>query len=574
MTNTVDASLSDTAAVDMSAPLDHVALDHVALDHVAVDDAVRDAIFADTVADQSIVDAPLLAPPRPLAPLSGARVTNGRPTLHWRLDADATGTWVEISRDRDGLLMVAQFAATGDSARPPVDAGALRPGVYFWRLRRVQNGASGTAVSATWQFIVPAGAASADTSWGAQPDLDGDRYADLLDVAENSAGTSLTVRFFRGPLTGRPSALGGAIEVPQGYAARVVGDVDGDGFVDLAIRSTCGDGGATDRVDIHRGGPRGPSFTPEYSIRWSGYTCVRPRHFVGAGDVNGDGYGDLVVDSPVTGGFFQQCEVYHGGPRGPSTAPDAVLTGGTEYTGFGRPVALGDVNGDGFADVAFTDSAGFVRGDPSALIPPHVRVYLGSARGLTAAPPVVLSSPLARDPGFGRVVAGPLDVDGDGLSDVVVDAAAWSDPSDPTTRRVYVFRGSVDFAARAPTWTHEPRAGDARFSGQSFAGGGDVDGDGFDDLVLALDIPTGVLVQVARGGAMGIAAAPSQWFVREGASVDASNASAWGDITGDGLADIVLPVSLPGGGVPATGRAVDAFWGRALPLDERPGSLL
>ncbi|MFO0652910.1 MAG: FG-GAP-like repeat-containing protein [Polyangiales bacterium] len=247
---------------------------------------------------------------------------------------------------------------------------------------------------------------------------------------------------------------------------------------------------------------------------------------------------------------------------------------GTEYSGFrasGR--ALGDVRRDGFADVAFTDTAGFVHGDPSALIPPRVRVYLGGAGGLTAAPPVVLSSPLARDPGFGRVVAGPLDVDGDGLSDVVVDAWEGRESGGPTTRRVYVFRGHVDFDARAPSSTHAPRAGDARYSGQSFEGGGDVDGDGFDDLVLALDIPTGVLVQVARGGATGLAAMPSQSFLREGASVDDSSASAWGDITGDGLADIVLPMELPGGGVPATGRAVDAFWGRALPLDERPTTL-
>ncbi|MFO0652909.1 MAG: hypothetical protein U0326_42220 [Polyangiales bacterium] len=253
VTSAVDASVADTPAVDMGP-----AFDQVTVDRGAVTDVVGDVTVADIVADQRTVDAPLLAPPRPLAPLSGARVTNGRPTLHWRLDADATGAWVELSRDRDGLLPVAQFAAMGDSARPPVDAGALRPGVYFWRLRRVQNGAPGAAVSATWQFTVPAGNASVDTSWGAQPDLDGDRYGDLLDVTLNRAGTSVTVRFFRGPITRRPSAFDGEIERAQGYAARVVGDIDGDGFVDLAIRSTCSDGGATDRIDIHRGGPRGP----------------------------------------------------------------------------------------------------------------------------------------------------------------------------------------------------------------------------------------------------------------------------------------------------------------------------
>ncbi len=542
---------------------------------VASDQSPADVTNEDVTNEDVANDRPAPTTPRPLAPLSGSRVTGGRPTLRWRRDADATGAWVEVSRDREGLRVVEQRVVAGDSTRPSVDAGELPPGVYFWRLRSVRGGSTGPTPSATWQFTVPARSGGADTAWGVQPDLDGDGATDLIDVreAEGDAVPGL-VRFYRGPIGARRLVVDREIVSTHAYSARPVGDIDGDGYVDLAIRRTCSDGGATDRVDIHRGGATGPSLTPDFSIRWSGDTCVTARDMVGAGDVNGDGYGDLVVESPATRGFMSRCEVYFGAPAGPSAAADEMLEGGTEYTGFGRPIAVGDVNGDGFADVAFTDSSGYVHGDPDALIASRVRVYLGSARGLTASPPVVLASPLTRDPRFGGVIDGPIDVNGDGLADVLVDAPRGSDARDPATRRVYVFAGAADFSARAPSSTHEPRPGDDRFSGGSFASGGDVDGDGFDDLVLALDVRTGVMVQVTRGGAAGLSITPSQSFVRAGASVIAESASAWSDINSDGRADLVLPVWLPGGGAPATGRGLDVFWGRALPLDETPQSLL
>ena len=74
----------------------------------------------------------------------------------------------------------------------------------------------------------------------------------------------------------------------------------------------------------------------------------------GAGDVNGDGYADLIVGAhgndagALSGG---RAYVYYGGPEA-DTVADLILTGGVEGGNFGVSVSgAGDLNGDGYADV-------------------------------------------------------------------------------------------------------------------------------------------------------------------------------------------------------------------------------
>ena len=75
----------------------------------------------------------------------------------------------------------------------------------------------------------------------------------------------------------------------------------------------------------------------------------------GAGDVNGDGYADMVVGLNNINGSVGRAYVYLGGAAGLALSPAVTLVGPETNVGdaFGRWVApAGDLNGDGYADVA------------------------------------------------------------------------------------------------------------------------------------------------------------------------------------------------------------------------------
>jgi len=191
------------------------------------------------------------------------------------------------------------------------------------------------------------------------------------------------------------------------------GDVDGDGFGDLLVGMPGDDGG---RVRIFLGGP-GATFDTTPDAMLSG-TNQFGSALSGAGDVNGDCYSDILVGT-VSGGYV---ELYLGGPGALDTTADAAFTGGAT---FGKSVtSAGDVNADGFDDVAITER----NADPYGA----AYVYFGGPGVFDATADVTFGG----EPGyyqFGNAI-GSGDFDGDGVSDLVVSAHAI--PS-----RAYVFHG-------------------------------------------------------------------------------------------------------------------------------------
>ncbi len=119
------------------------------------------------------------------------------------------------------------------------------------------------------------------------------------------------------------------------------GDLNGDGFVDLAIGVPAALDGQGE-VWIHRGSPAGVSATPDVTIR--GPDGARGRFgtsLAGVGDIEGDGYADIVVGAPhamtaVAGdrpGTPGRVYAYHGGSFGVRTTPSTVVTGPAGPTG-------------------------------------------------------------------------------------------------------------------------------------------------------------------------------------------------------------------------------------------------
>src|SRR5277367_444875 len=166
-----------------------------------------------------------------------------------------------------------------------------------------------------------------------------------------------------------------------------------------------------------------------------------------AGDVDGDGYPDLLVSDQ----YFVW--LYPGGPAGLVLSPTLIFDDTALVIAL---VGLGDVNGDGYADVGL----GIVTNTSHAVV-----VYLGGPGGLSA--PTTLSVP-----GYGSQGLYPIgtDINGDGYGDLVEEGCM---PGPQFDCQVYFFAGGP---AGLPSVPLAVQAVVGQTTGVTFAG--DVNGDG------------------------------------------------------------------------------------------------
>ncbi len=357
-----------------------------------------------------------------------------------------------------------------------------------------------------------------------------------------------------------------------GWIARNVGDVDGDGINDVTTSAPNA---------AFNGGPRAGKVYV-YSSRSGARRWMRvgePGHQLGvgveaAGDVNADGIPDVVAGAPGAGKAY-----VFSGENG-----KVLLTFDAEdpQDNFGRKVSdLGDVNGDGHDDVivgapgndakgtdagrayvysgkdgtvlvtldgekagdAFGSSAGgyagggrifIVIGAPNAGPENKGRTYVYSDRSTT--PAFIIDSDETGAALGGMFVSVVGDVNADGIRDVY--ASDWSNSAyGPATGRIYLHSGAD--GTRLLTLTGE--AGGDGF-GIGPADAGDVNGDGYDDLVIgawrhAGAAPMGGKVYLFSGRDGSLLKTYTGKVTGETLGFDATG---MGDVNGDGVLDLLL----------------------------------
>jgi hypothetical protein len=138
--------------------------------------------------------------------------------------------------------------------------------------------------------------------------------------------------------------------------------------------------------------------------------------------------------------------------------------------------SAGDVNADGYSDV-IVGAYGYDNGQSNE---GGAFVYLGSASGLSASARWTGESDQA-DADFGYRVASAGDVNGDGYSDVIVGADSY-DNGQSQEGRAFVYLGSASGLLPTAAWTAESDQAGA-FFGCSVASAGDVNADGYSDVI-------------------------------------------------------------------------------------------
>lgn len=409
---------------------------------------------------------------------------------------------------------------------------------------------TGIPATAFLQYELNTSGANMGESVSGAGDVNGDGYSDFLIGAKlygvNGGATVYhggTYGVATAPSVTRYSASNGA---RLGWSVSNAGDVNGDGYSDIvagapdATNGQAGEGLAY----VHYGGTSGLSSVPNVILELNVAGARFGASVSSAGDVNGDGYADVVVGAPLSGGTGR-AYIFMGGPGGLAPAPALTLSG-TAGAEFGAAVSTaGDVNSDGYADV--------VIGSPGTST---ARVFAGTSAGLGVAVHALLTGTAGSR--FGAAVATAGDVNGDGFSDVIIGAPLFSN-GQANEGAAFVFHGGYPALGTVPISQLEVNQANARL-GISVAGAGDMNANGYFEVVVGADQWSSGQANeggafVFYGSAAGTLAAGYSTIQSNvvGARLGASVSEA-GDVNGDGYADIVSGAPYTSNGQVEEGR--------------------
>jgi predicted transcriptional regulator len=423
-------------------------------------------------------------------------------------------------------------------------------------------------------------------------DVNGDGYDDILIGSWDSSPGNISrgkvyLIFGKGPgwsmdinISKADASFVG--EYPGDYASYVdiAGDINGDGFDDILIGapnnkeggvhpmdpgSTAGQvylifGKASGWTHNTNVSTANASFIGETIIDYVGHSID------GAGDVNGDGYDDILIGSmynnesaPVMSG---QAYLIFGKASGWSmdnnlSNSDASFLGRKNYSEVGYSLAgVGDVNGDGLDDIMI----GGIRELPAGHLP-HAYLFYGKVAGWSMDTNISKANAIFNEKTHistgAHSIAGVGDINGDGLDDIIIGCEGNPNAGNRMGKSYVIFGQTTNWSKKTPLSSINVSfigENDWDKSGGFVGGGGDVNGDGYNDFLISTSmfgrrnnevyLILGKSSGWSNNTSLSLTDASFIYERRVDYSYGTNNILIAGDVNADGFDDILIGISM------------------------------